>query len=104
MNTIAMTLLTLCIIGLLLCFTALADDAKATKFIEDIDNQRKIRKCFGQEGLQIYFKYNDHTAYVHFHHKGTSYEKTLPYTKVVSLYQSNPTGQGLRKIFIENVK
>lgn len=104
MNTFAIVLLALCFLGLMLCFIALADAARATEILEDFDNQRKIRKCFGQEGLQIYFNFSNHTCSVSFHHKGTHYHRDITFAKAVALFNSYPKGQGLRKLFVEKTK
>lgn len=104
MNTIAIILMILCSIGLGLCFFALIEDAWATKFLEDHSNQRKVRKCFGQEGLQLHFNFSNHTCSVGFMHQGALCDRTITFAKAVTLYNSRPDGCGMRKLFIEKEK
>lgn len=104
MNTITIILMIVCSIVLGLCFLALVEDARATKFLEDHGNQRKVRECFGQEGLQLQFNFSNHTCSVGFMYQGALCDRTITFAKAVALYNSRPDGCGMRKLFIEKEK
>lgn len=104
MNTIGIILIAICFLGIVLCFILLAEDARANKILEDYNNQREIRKCFMQEGLNIYFDFSNRTCIVCFFHAGASCERRITFAKTVYLYNTTPKGHGLRKLFVEKVK
>lgn len=88
----------------LICLITLHEHGKAYEWVSDYDNQRKLRKCFGQEGIQIFIHDHDRSVSVTFSHKGASYSKLLTYVKAYELYRENPKGNGLRQKMVEMFK
>lgn len=91
-------------LGLALCLDALQEGGKAKEFFDDHHNKKKVRKCFGQEGMNIYFNDVDWVCDIYLFHKGANHYIKLPYAKVMKLYLSNPKGEGMRKLMLEKVK
>lgn len=100
MNEIIYSLLYVVSICLVLCMVALWKDGRAYEWFSEYNNQRLVRKCFGQEGIYVQIHTCDRTVRVSFSKKGVCYAKTLTFAKAYDLYHECPTGQGMRNKLI----
>lgn len=100
MDLLLIALLMLGIVGLL----SLVEEGNSYEWMMDHNNQRLLRKCFGQEGIHININTRDREVYVSFSKKGDSYSRNLTFSKAYSLYREDPKGHGLRNKLMEMFK
>jgi|AGFT01.1.fsa_nt_gi hypothetical protein len=96
-------LIALLILGFV-CMVSLSQDGEAHEWMGDYNNQRKLRKCFGQEGIMVFIHDHDRSVSISFSHKGSSYSKVMTWTKAYHLYQENPKGYGIRQKLVKMFK
>lgn len=68
------------------------------------DNSKKLRKCFGQEGMLVFENHTSQKITISLTYEGENHSLEMPFSKAVRFYKQNPTGQGLRKKIIKHFK